>query len=272
MTNLDQDQTNLASVEARILEHGIGLLTFRNPRQRNALSSGLLNALDEQLTKFANQKIPAVILGGEADQAVWSAGYDLGELATDHDPVAYGKPLEKMLRRVRDYPGVVIAMVSGAAWGGAVDLVMSCDLVVADHSARFTMTPVNIGLPYTTGGLLRFFNNLPIHILKEMFFCARPIDAPTARHFGIINRLADKGQLLATAQDMARSVAEKAPLAIQAIKEQLRILEELQPMPVQAMERISELRRQACESNDLIEGLAAFMEQRAPVFTGKPSS
>ena len=59
---------------------------------------------------------------------------------------------------------------------------------------------------------------------------------------------------------MARGIASKAPLAIQAVKEQLRILEDLQPMPVQAMEQIAELRRQACESADFSEGLAAFSE------------
>lgn len=257
------------TVTAEIVDERIACLTFSHPTRRNALSAELLQALDSHLCEFAEQRIPVVILGSGVGEDVWSAGHDLGELAHDRDPIAHGKPLEQVLRRVRAYPGVVIAMVSGSAWGGAVDLAMSCDLVVADGSARFAMTPANIGLPYTTSGLLRFFNNVPIHVLKEMFFSAQPLDAVRAERFGVINRLVDSEKLEATALELARGIASKAPLAIQAVKEQLRILEDFQPMPVQAMEQIAELRRRACESADFSEGLAAFSERRPAVFGGK---
>jgi len=256
-------------VTVQRLEPRIARLVFSNPSQRNALSAQLLNAVDEHLAALAEQRVGVVILGAEVGQSVWSAGHDIGELSHDRDPVAPGKPLERVLRRIRAYPGVVIAAISGSAWGGAVDLAMSCDLVVADHSASFAMTPANIGLPYTTSGLLRFFNNLPIHVLKEMFFCAQKLDAQRAERFGVINQLVTTETLEATALEMAQGIAAKAPLAIQAVKEQLRILEDLQPMPVQAMEQIAELRRQACESADFGEGLAAFAERRPPAFEGR---
>ncbi|MCU1752698.1 methylmalonyl-CoA decarboxylase [Pseudomonas sp. 6D_7.1_Bac1] len=262
-------QTSSATVTVNMVDERIGRLVFSNPTHRNALSAQLLTALDESLVALASQRIPVVILGSDVGQAVWSAGHDIRELQHDHDPITYGKPLEKVLRRIRAYPGVVIALVSGSVWGGAVDLVMSCDLVVADRSASFSMTPANIGLPYTTSGLLRFFNNLPIHVLKEMFFCAQKLDAERAERFGVVNRLVDSDALEATALELARTIAGKAPLANAAVKEQLRILEDLQPMPVQAMEQIAELRRQACESRDFDEGLAAFAERRPAVFGGQ---
>ncbi|MFJ7106318.1 hypothetical protein ACIQU2_01560 [Pseudomonas sp. NPDC098740] len=68
---------------------------------------------------------------------------------------------------------------------------------------------------------------------------------------------------------MARGIAAKAPLAIAAVKEQLRIVEDLQPMPVQAMEQMAELRRQACENADFTEGLAVFAERRPAEFCGR---
>lgn len=262
-------QTSSATVTVSMIDDRIGRLVFSNPTHRNALSVQLLQALDESLAALTSQRIPVVILGSEVGQPVWSAGHDIRELQDDRDPVAYGKPLEQVLRRIRAYPGVVIALVSGSVWGGAVDLAMSCDLVIADRSASFAMTPVNIGLPYTTSGLLRFFNNLPIHVLKEMFFTAQKLEAERAERFGVINRLVDRDALEATALELARGIASKAPLAIQAIKEQMRILEDLQPMPVQAMEQIAELRRQACESSDFGEGLAAFAERRPAVFCGR---
>ncbi|RON57695.1 methylmalonyl-CoA decarboxylase [Pseudomonas frederiksbergensis] len=258
-----------ATVTVHPVEERIARLVFSNPTHRNALSAQLLKALDESLVALAAQRVPVVILGAEVGQPVWSAGHDIRELQHDRDPIAYGKPLEQVLRRIRAYPGVVIALISGSVWGGAVDLAMSCDLVVADHSVSFAMTPANIGLPYTTSGLLRFFNNLPIHVLKEMFFTAQKLDAQRAERFGVINRLVDTDLLEATALDMAQGIAAKAPLAVVAVKEQLRILEDLQPMPVQAMEQIAELRRQACESVDFGEGLAAFVERRGAVFSGQ---
>jgi methylmalonyl-CoA decarboxylase len=221
---MNDTQTSPATVKVNIVDERIAQLTFSNPTRRNALSAELLQTLDARLEALAAQRIPVVILGSGVGQDVWSAGHDIGELEHDRDPIAYGKPLELALRRVRAYPGVMIAMVSGSAWGGAVDLAMSCDLVVADGSARFAMTPANIGLPYTTSGLLRFFNNLPIHVLKEMFFCAQPLDAQRAERFGVVNRLVDSDKLEATALELARGIAGKAPLAIQAVKEQLRIL------------------------------------------------
>lgn len=251
-----------------VLQEHIGRIEISNPGSRNALSGALLMALDHQLASFAAQRIRVVILGCEPVQGVWSAGHDITEVLAERDPVAHGKPLDRLLRRLRAYPGVVIAKVSGSVWGAAVDLVMSCDLVVADESASFTMTPSNLGVPYTTSGLMRFMHNLPIHVLKEMFFCAQQLDAERAVHFGVINRLTDSRQLNDVTQSMAVQIAAKAPLAVQAVKEQLRILEDLQPMPVEAMERIAELRRQACESSDLREGVEAFLARRTPVFTG----
>ncbi len=256
-------------VKESIDDERIGKLQFSNSRRRHALSTVLLTALTESLIKFSAQKLPVVILTSGVGQEVWSAGFDIGEMVGDRDPLAHGKPLERFLQHVRSYPGVVIAMVSGSVWGGAVDLVMSCDLVIADHSARFSITPANIGLPYTTSGLLRFFNNLPIHMLKEMFFCAKPLDAERATHFGVINRLVDTGNLEAATAEVARDIASKAPMAIQIVKEELRMLEDFQPMPVHAMERIAELRRIGCESGDFTEGLDAFLSRRQPEFGRK---
>jgi methylmalonyl-CoA decarboxylase len=257
------------TVKENIVEGRIGQLVFANPKRRHALSTDLLIALTEALTKFSTLALPVVILTSGTGQDVWSAGFDIGEMVSDRDPLAHGKPLERFLHQVRAYPGVVIAMVSGSVWGGAVDLVMSCDLVIADHSAKFAITPANIGLPYSTSGLLRFMNNLPIHILKEMFFCAEPLDAGRARHFGVINQLAASENLETATLEIARDLARKAPMAIQAVKEQLRILEDFQPMPVHAMERIAELRRIACESDDFTEGLDAFLMRRQPDFRTK---
>ena len=253
-------------VTGSVLPGGIGHVVFANPRRRNALGSALLSAMSKELNAFAEAGLSVVVLTSGIGQAVWSAGFDIGEMASDRDPIASGKPLERLLQQIRSYPGAVIAMVSGSVWGGAVDMVMSCDLVIADRTALFTMTPASIGLPYSMSGLIRFINNVPIHILKEMFLGATPLDAERAERFGVINHLVTSDLLEARTTEVARNIARKAPMAVRAVKEQLRILEDLQPLPVQAMERVAELRRQACEGEDFSEGLAAFLTRRQPVF------
>ena len=93
-----------------------------------------------------------------------------------------------------------------------------------------------------------------------------------ATHSGVINQMVDTDSLQAATLDAAHLIARKAPLAIQAIKEQLRVLEDFQPMPVHAMERMGELPRRACESDNFTEGLEAFLARRQPEFNAVSST
>jgi methylmalonyl-CoA decarboxylase len=247
---------------------GVGIVTLADPQRRNALSAAMLRQLQEALARFATDKVRAVILGDEPEAKVFSAGHNIRELRTDSDPLGYDEPLERTLRAIRSYPGPVIAMVHGTVWGGAFDVVCSCDMVVADETATFAITPANLGLPYNTTGLLHLLNRLPLNLIKEMFFTAAPVPAPQAKEWHIVNHLVPAAELLGFTLDMARKMTTKAPLSIAVVKEQLRILTDEHAISAQASERIAELRRQVWESQDFKEGIAAFLEKREPVFQG----
>jgi methylmalonyl-CoA decarboxylase len=209
------------------------------------------------------------VLRAAPGMEVWSAGHDVDELPRgQRDPLGYNDPLEEMLRVVRACPVPVIAMVHGTVWGGALDLVLSCDLVVADETAAFAITPANLGLPYNITGLLHFLGRLPINLVKEMFFTAAPVDARKAKEWQIVNHLVAWDHLESFTLELAATMATKSPLAIAVIKEQLRVLSDYQPIAALVYERVQGLRRQAYDSQDYLEGLNAFAQKRQPIFRG----
>lgn len=244
-------------------------ITLANDRRRNALSGQLLDELVSALEQLARVRARAVVLRAAPGAVVWSAGHDIRELPRDGaDPITYHDPLERALRAIRKHPAPVIAMVHGSVWGGATDLALSCDFIVADQTAQFAITPVNLGLPYNASGIQNFIARVGAHIARQMFFTAEPIHAEQARECGIINYLVDSSQLQAHTNDLAERLARKAPLAIAVIKEQIRMLSEANPVSATTFERIEGLRSRVYASSDYQEGINAFLEKRPAKFTG----
>ncbi len=248
----------------------VGIVCMNNPEKRNALSSSLVSAILEGLRDFRERKLPAVILRAPAGCSVWSAGIDVNELAlSTYDPFCYNESLQELMRTVQGYPGPVIAMVHGGVWGGACDLVMTCDIVVGDETSSFAITPTKLALPYNASGILHFINRLGLNVAKEMFFSAEPVMAERAESVGILNHLVPSGELLEFTMDLARRMASRSSLAVSVIKEQFNLLAGAHPIPPDVFERVQGLRRFVFESHDYQEGIRSFLEKRPPVFTGK---
>ena len=247
----------------------VGIITLQDRHRRNAIGAQMADGVTAALESLRSRQARAVVLRAAAGMQVWSAGHDIDELPPGRrDPLGYNDPLEGLIRAVRTFPAPVVAMVHGTVWGGALDLVLSCDLAVADETAMFAITPANLGLPYNITGLLHFQGRLPINVIKEMFFTAAPIDARKAREWLLINHLVPWDRLESFTLELAATMATKSPLAIAVIKEQLRVLSDYQPIAAQVYERIQGLRREAYDSSDYVEGLDAFAQKRQPIFRG----
>ncbi len=247
----------------------VGVITLDDQPRRNAISARMANGIAAALESLRAKSVRAAVLRAAAGLQVWSAGHDIGELPRGRrDPLAYNDPLGQMLRAIRTFPAPVVAMVHGSVWGGALDLVLSCDLVVADETATFAITAANLGLPYNTTGLLHFVGRLPSNVIKEMFFTAAPVDARKAKDWLVVNHLVESAELEEFTLDLAAAMASKSPMAIAIIKEQLRVLMDYQPIAALVYERIQGLRREAYDSSDYLEGLKAFSEKRPPIFRG----
>ncbi len=247
----------------------VGTITLNQPPKRNALSRALVEEMITAIADFQKSGVRVVVIRAATDSKVWSAGHDIDELPKGQDPLQYADPLERLLRAIASFPGPVIAMVHGSVWGGATDVVLSCDLIIGDETSSFAITPANLGLAFNTAGLLHFLRRLPLNLVKEMFFTAAPVKAEAAATWGILNHLVPAAELEPFTCELAHLMTTKAPLVLAIVKEQLRLLAQAAPLTPEAFERIQDLRQRVYQSADYVEGLKAFHEKRKPVFIGK---
>ena len=251
-------------------EH-VTTLIISNAQQRNALSRTLLDELTGAIISAESRAARALIIRAEAGVTTWSAGHDISELPSDGmDPLTWSNPLEELFRTIRRMPFPIIAAVEGGVWGGACDLVLTCDLVVAMRSARFAITPARLGVPYNTAGVAHFVSGLPLNVAKEMFFTANPLTAEQMAAFGVVNRLvSSEPELTSEANVLTNRIAALAPLAIGAIKAEMTALTDAMPPTSSTFDDLTSRRNAAWRSDDYREGIAAFNERRTPTFTGK---
>lgn len=249
----------------------IGIIRFDNDSKRNSLNPIMLQEIAEALKDFEQNKVRVCIIRANKGVRVWSAGFDIPSLPEPgRDPLSYYDPLENTLRHIQRFPAPVIAMIEGSVWGGACDMAFCCDLLIGTNTASFAITAAKIGVPYNPSGILHFVNMAGLHLAKEMFFTALPINAQQAKHYGILNHLVQNPEEIeAYTMFHAEQIKQNSPLSIAVIKEQLRILGESHPITPETFERIQGLRRNVYDSKDYIEGKRSFIEKRKPHFTGE---
>lgn len=248
-------------------EDGVELLILKHPPV-NALSTALLSELDRQIAAVAaDENARALILTG--DGQFFSAGADLKEMAS----TGLDKATE-IVRRGHDLFGKiqglrvpVIASINGLALGGGLELALACDLRVAGESAKLGAPEVNFGLMPAYGGTQRLPRLVGSAKAKELIFTASMIPAAEALRIGLVNKVVPAGQELRASRDLAHTIAQKAPKAVQAAK---RAINEGRERPLaEGIELETQLfEQEVLPSEDLGEGIAAFVEHRPPKFRG----
>jgi len=254
----------------QVLEAGVGTITLDHAATHNALSAALIADLLRALSEMRTAKARVVVLRAPPGAKVWSAGHDVKELSTSgRDPLTYTDPLRQLVRAIQQMPAPVIAMVEGSVWGGACEVVMSCDIVVAAEGASFAITPAKLGVPYDIAGVLNFMQRAALPIIKELLFTAQPMPAERALQAGIVNRTVPAGELEAATAELTAHIIRNSPLAIALLKEELHVLSAATPLTPEGFERIQSLRRRIYDSADYQEGIRAFFEKRSPCFQGQ---
>ena len=243
-------------------------MSFCDPASRNRLTTPMLEEGRALLTKAVLDGVRVVILRAEPVKGVWSSGHDISEIPLEAEEHVWANPLENFLEYYRRLPLATIAEVGGHVWGGACELVLSSDLIVAGEGVKMAITPAKLGVGSPPSGIARFLACLPAQGVARMFLTAEPITLSEAHRLGAVTELVAEGDDLgAAARVWADKIIGNAPLTIAATKAALAELSDAH-LPPDARHRVDETVARAWTSRDLAEGVRAFTERRPPQFRG----
>jgi enoyl-CoA hydratase len=244
----------------------VALITLRRPEQLNALNAELVSGLRDQIDRIAaDEALRSVVVTGAGK--AFSAGADIKEFGALAGPSEFRdfiQHLERTLRSLELLPKPSIAAVNGAALGGGLELAAACDLRIADPRARFGVPEIKLGLLPGAGGTQRLPRLLQRGVAKQMLLTGDPLNAHEALRVGLVNEVSDEGGSLDRAVELAIALADRAPLAAAAAKQ---LVDHGTGLPLDAalaLER--ETVSMLFDTEDRIEGVAAFVERRQPKF------
>lgn len=251
---------------------GIAVLTLNRPQSRNALSRGLMSALSDEVAALGHDaEISVIILA--ANGPAFCAGHDLKELTahrTDADAGAafYAQTMAQcaaLMQAIVACPKPVIAAVEGIATAAGCQLVATCDLAVAAHTATFATPGVNIGL-FCSTPMVALSRNVPRKRALEMLLLGEALTAQDAASYGLINRAVAPGQVRDAALAFAQTIAAKSKPTI-AIGKAAFYAQIDQPLG-EAYAYAADIMTRNMMHEDAKEGIGAFLEKREPKWSG----
>jgi enoyl-CoA hydratase len=250
------------------IDDGVGRITFNRPEARNALTFRMYERLEEVLQQAENDaSLKALVLTGAGEQA-FAAGTDISEFKSftrSEDALNYEARMDRVLDALERSRVPTIAAIAGACTGGGAAIAICCDIRIGASSARFGM-PIGrtLGNCLSMSNYARLVSLLGSARVKDIIFTARLIGAAEAHTAGLLSEvLPDHSALQSRANELARTVASQAPLTLRATKEALRrIREEMTPA------EDDNLILMCYMSRDFREGMDAFLNKRAPKWTG----
>jgi len=247
---------------------GVAWLTLNRPQARNALSRGLMAALEGALEAVAaDQAVKIVVIAGAGP--AFCAGHDLREIRAEPGRAAYEalfQQCSRLMTRIVRLPKPVIARVHGVATAAGCQLVASCDLAVAADTARFATPGVNIGL-FCSTPMVALARAVGRKQAMEMLLTGDLVDAARAREIGLVNRVVPEAELDDAVSALAQQIAAKSPLTLAIGKEAFYRQAEMELDAAYAY--ASEVMTRNMLARDAEEGIDAFLAKRPPVWTGE---
>lgn len=247
-------------------EEGYAVITVDNP-PLNVMSEQVGRELGECVDEIAEDpEVVAVIVTGAGTRA-FMAGADIKEFPQRMKPGAAGemsRQLHEVLNRLDDLPKPTIAAIRGYALGGGLELALACDMRIAGESAQLGVPEVKLGLFPGAGGTQRLPRLVGEAKAKEMMFTGDPVSAAEARQIGLVNQVVPDDQVMEAAKNLAKTITQRSLMSLGRIK---RLVDQgLEQSLKEGLQLEAQLFDEIFQTEDVREGVQAFLEKRAPNF------
>jgi enoyl-CoA hydratase len=248
---------------------GVLVITVDRPKVLNALNAQTVEELRQAFEAARDDDgVKCVILTGAGEKA-FVAGADIGELA-QMTPITGKQVAEKgqrTFRAIERFPKPVIAAINGFALGGGCELALACHIRIASENAQLGLPEVTLGIIPGYGGTQRMARLLGKGKALELILTGDRIKADEAERIGLVNKVVPADQLMSAAEKMGRTIASRGPLAVRAAIEAVMSGSEMPFDEGQFLE--ATLFGLLASTEDMKEGMGAFLEKRAANFSGK---
>ena len=260
------DMPEPSPVRTDVGDDGVAVITIDRPRRRNALNLDVKRRLVEAIEALgADERVSVIVLTGAGGYFV--AGTDIDEMAAMTPTSHTLQATDRVFTTLRHSAKPVIAAVEGYALGGGCELALACDLIVAAEGARFGQPEIRVGIMPGAGGTQRLLRTIGKYQALRMMLTGEPIGAREAFANGMVSELCADGAALGQAQATARTIAAMPPLAVRAIREVVQQGQDASLASALLLER--KAFQLLFDSADQKEGMAAFLEKRAPRYEGR---
>jgi enoyl-CoA hydratase len=252
-------------------DDGVGLITFNQPEKRNAMSMEMWTGLGEILDEFAeDSSVKVVILTGAGNKAFVS-GADISQFEKNRNSADAQAEYERATgvgrNKFHAFKKPTICRIRGFCMGGGLAIAMAGDLRIASADSQFGIPAARLSIAYAPHSVKQLIDLVgPAHA-RMILYTAKRIDASEAERIGLINRMVSEEALNDVVLDIARTIADNAPLSVAASK--LTINEMVKDESQRDMEAIKRMGEICFNSADYKEGRTAFMEKRPPRFIGR---